>query len=210
MGAAAAGRSASAVTRRRCACRAGRSGRGWPDAGGQTLPEAQERCDRRHAGTRSPLIRSPVLVPHHHAPDRPAPDDPLPPGPGRQAGRGRRRTLDSGPRAGGPGPGTRQALPVAGNTFRAIDILEGLGDDSDTAYRPEADDKQRAFSKQLAELCVYIGRKQRGNSELRRAPPLRRADLHRHRRGHRQPGHQSPQVKKQQMRWSPRGAHLLL
>jgi hypothetical protein len=79
-----------------------------------------------------------------------------------------------------------------GNTFRAIDILEELRDDFDTSYRPEADDKQRAFFKQLAEFCVYIGRNSEEIPKLRRALPLRRADLHRHRRSDRQPGHQPP------------------
>jgi hypothetical protein len=97
-----------------------------------------------------------------------------------------------------------------GNTFRATGILEELRDDFDTAYRPEADGKQRAFFKQLAEFCVYIGR----NSEEipnygerhRCGEPISTATAEAtvnrviSRR----------MVKKQQMRWSPRGAHLLL
>jgi hypothetical protein len=76
--------------------------------------------------------------------------------------------------------------------------------------RPEADDKQRAFFKQLSEFRVYIGR----NSEEipnygerhRCGEPISTATAEAtvnrviSRR----------MVKKQQMRWSPRGAHLLL
>jgi hypothetical protein len=97
-----------------------------------------------------------------------------------------------------------------GNTFRAIDILEDLRDDFDTAYRPQADDKQRAFFERLSEFCTYISR----NSEEipnygerhRCGEPIftatAEATVNRviSRR----------MVKKQQMRWSPRGAHLLL
>jgi hypothetical protein len=97
-----------------------------------------------------------------------------------------------------------------GNTFRAKDLLEDLRDDFDTAYRPEADDKQRAFFERLAEFCTYIGR----NSEeipnygerYRCGEPISTATAEAtvnrviSRR----------MVKKQQMRWSPRGAHLLL
>jgi hypothetical protein len=89
-------------------------------------------------------------------------------------------------------------------------LLEDLRDDFDTAYRPEVGDKQCAFSRQLAEFCVYIGR----NSEeipnygerYRCGEPISTATAEAtvnrviSRR----------MVKKQQMRWSPRGAHLLL
>ena len=97
-----------------------------------------------------------------------------------------------------------------GNTFRAMDLLEELRDDFDTAYRPDADDKQRAFFERLSEFCTYIGR----NSEQipnygerhRCGEPISTATAEAtvnrviSRR----------MVKKQQMRWSPRGAHLLL
>jgi hypothetical protein len=97
-----------------------------------------------------------------------------------------------------------------GNTFRAIGIIEELRDDFDTAYRPEADDKQRAFFKQLAEFCVYIGRNSQEipnyGERYRCGEPISTATAEAtvnrviSRR----------MVKKQQMRWSPRGAHLLL
>ena len=75
---------------------------------------------------------------------------------------------------------------------------------------PHADDKQRAFFERLGEFCTYIGR----NSEEipnygerhRCGEPISTATAEAtvnqviSRR----------MVKKQQMRWSPRGAHLLL
>jgi hypothetical protein len=97
-----------------------------------------------------------------------------------------------------------------GNTFRAMDLIEDLRDDLDTAYSPQADDKQRAFFERLSEFCTYISR----NSEEipnygerhRCGEPISTATAEAtvnrviSRR----------MVKKQQMRWSPRGAHLLL
>ena len=90
-------------------------------------------------------------------------------------------------------------------------ILEDLRDDFEIACAAaDADDKQRAFFERLAEFCVYIGR----NSEeipnygerYRCGEPISTATAEAtvnqviSRR----------MVKKQQMRWSPRGAHLLL
>jgi hypothetical protein len=97
-----------------------------------------------------------------------------------------------------------------GNTFRATGILEDLRADFDTAYRPEADGKQRAFFERLSEFCVYIGRNSgeipNYGERYRCGEPISTATAEAtvnrviSRR----------MVKKQQMRWSPRGAHLLL
>ena len=98
-----------------------------------------------------------------------------------------------------------------GNTFRAMQILEELRDDFEIACASDgADDKQRAFTERIAEFCTYIGR----NSE----------EIPNHGERHRcgEPISTATaeatvnqvisrrMVKKQQMRWSPRGAHLLL
>ncbi len=98
-----------------------------------------------------------------------------------------------------------------GNTFRAMQILEDLRDDFEIACAAaDADDTQRAFFERLGEFCTYIGR----NSE----------EIHNYGERHRCGGPISTataeatvnqvisrrMVKKQQMRWSPRGAHLLL
>ena len=98
-----------------------------------------------------------------------------------------------------------------GNTFRALQILADLHDDFEiTCIGEDADDKQRAFYGRLSEFCTYIDR----NSEQipnygerhRCGEPISTATAEAtvnqviSRR----------MVKKQQMRWSPRGAHLLL
>jgi len=98
-----------------------------------------------------------------------------------------------------------------GNIFRALQILADLHDDFEiTCASENADDKQRAFYNRLSEFCTYIGR----NSEQipnygerhRCGEPISTATAEAtvnqviSRR----------MVKKQQMRWSPRGAHLLL
>ena len=98
-----------------------------------------------------------------------------------------------------------------GNTFRALQLLADLRDDFEiTCASGEADDKQRAFYDRLSEFCGYIDR----NSEQipnygerhRCGEPISTATAEAtvnqviSRR----------MVKKQQMRWSPRGAHLLL
>jgi hypothetical protein len=98
-----------------------------------------------------------------------------------------------------------------GNIFRALQILADLHDDFEIICAGEgADDKQRAFYDRLSEFCVYIDR----NSEQipnygerhRCGEPISTATAEAtvnqviSRR----------MVKKQQMRWSPRGAHLLL
>jgi hypothetical protein len=97
-----------------------------------------------------------------------------------------------------------------GNTFRAMQTLEDLRDDFEIACAAGADDKQRAFFERLSEFCTYVGR----NSEQipnygerhRCGEPISTATAEAtvnqviSRR----------MVKKQQMRWSPRGAHLLL
>jgi hypothetical protein len=98
-----------------------------------------------------------------------------------------------------------------GNTFRALQILADLHDDFEiTCASQDADDKQPAFYERLSEFCTYIDR----NSEQipnygerhRCGEPISTATAEAtvnqviSRR----------MVKKQQMRWSPRGAHLLL
>jgi hypothetical protein len=97
-----------------------------------------------------------------------------------------------------------------GNTFRAMQTLEDLRDDFEIACAAGADDKQHAFFERLSEFCTYVGR----NSEQipnygerhRCGEPISTATAEAtvnqviSRR----------MVKKQQMRWSPRGAHLLL
>jgi hypothetical protein len=91
-----------------------------------------------------------------------------------------------------------------------VQVLEDLRDDFEIACATAADDKQRAFFERLSEFCTYIGR----NSEeipnygerYRCGEPISTATAEAtvnqviSRR----------MVKKQQMRWSPRGAHLLL
>jgi hypothetical protein len=98
-----------------------------------------------------------------------------------------------------------------GNTFRAMQILEDLRDDSEIACAIDgADDKQRAFFERLGEFCTYIGR----NSEQipnygerhRCGEPISTATAE----GAVNQVISRRMVKKQQMRWSPRGAHLLL
>ena len=99
----------------------------------------------------------------------------------------------------------RQHLP------RHADPRADLRDDFEIACAAaDADDKQRAFFERLSEFCTYIGR----NSEEipnygerhRCGEPISTATAEAtvnqviSRR----------MVKKQQMRWSPRGAHLLL
>jgi hypothetical protein len=92
-----------------------------------------------------------------------------------------------------------------------MQILEGLRDDFEIACATDGtDEKQRAFFKRLGEFCTYIGR----NSE--QIPNYGE----RHRCGEPISTATSEatvnrvisrrMVKKQQMRWSPRGAHLLL
>ena len=123
-----------------------------------------------------------------------------------------------------PGPGTGRTDRGAdrdlerikhflwhGNTFRALQLLADLRDDFEvTCASGDADDKQRAFYGRLSEFCTYIDR----NSEQipnygerhRCGEPISTATAEAtvnqviSRR----------MVKKQQMRWSPRGAHLLL
>ena len=98
-----------------------------------------------------------------------------------------------------------------GNTFRAMQVLEDLRDDSEIACASDsADDKQRAFFERLAEFCTYIGR----NSEEipnygerhRCGEPISTATAE----GAVNQVISRRMVKKQQMRWSSRGAHLLL
>jgi hypothetical protein len=98
-----------------------------------------------------------------------------------------------------------------GNTFRAMQIVEDLRDDFEIACAgPDADDKQRAFFERLSEFCTYIGR----NSEEipnygerhRCGEPISTATAE----GAVNQVISRRMVKKQQMRWSPRGAHLLL
>ncbi len=92
-----------------------------------------------------------------------------------------------------------------GNTFRALQILADLRDDFEIICASgDANDKQHAFYDRLSEFCGYIGR----NSEQipSYGEPISTATAEAtvnqviSRR----------MVKKQQMRWSPRGAHLLL
>jgi len=116
-----------------------------------------------------------------------------------------------GPQPGRARPGARQALPLwRGNTFHAMGILEDLRDDFDIACAVDANDKQRAFFERLSEFCTYIGRNREEIPDYgkrhRCGEPISTATAEAtdnqviSRR----------MVKKQQMRWSPRGAHLLL
>jgi hypothetical protein len=97
-----------------------------------------------------------------------------------------------------------------GNTFRAMQVLEDLRDDFEIACANDADDKQRAFFDRLGEFCTYIGR---NGDEIpnygerhRCGEPISTATAE----GAVNQVISRRMVKKQQMRWSPRGAHLLL
>ena len=102
------------------------------------------------------------------------------------------------------------STPCGTATPSAPCSLEDLRDDFEFACAADTDDKQRAFFERLSSFCTYIGR----NSEEipnygerhRCGEPISTATAEAtvnqviSRR----------MVKKQQMRWSPRGAHLLL
>jgi hypothetical protein len=91
-----------------------------------------------------------------------------------------------------------------------MQVIEDLRDDFEIACAADADDKQRAFYGRLSEFCTYIGR----NSEQipnygerhRCGEPISTATAE----GAVNQVISRRMVKKQQMRWSPRGAHLLL
>jgi hypothetical protein len=98
-----------------------------------------------------------------------------------------------------------------GNTFRAMQVLEDLRDDFEIACAGAGpDDKQRAFFERLSEFCTYIdrnsgeipnyGERHRCGEPISTATAEATVNQVISRR----------MVKKQQMRWSPRGAHLLL
>ena len=97
-----------------------------------------------------------------------------------------------------------------GNTFRAMQILEDLRDDFEIACAAADAGKQRAFFERLSEFCTHIG----GNSEeipnygerYRCGEPISTATAE----ATVNQVISKRMVKKQQMRWSPRGAHLLL
>ena len=135
-------------------------------------------------------------------------------GPCRHGTPGRTMTNDA-PSIPDPGQADRDYERVKhflwhGNTFRAMDILEDLRDDFEIACAADADDKQRAFFERLGEFCTYIGRNSKEipnyGERHRCGEPISTATAEAtvnqviSRR----------MVKKQQMRWSPRGAHLLL
>lgn len=97
-----------------------------------------------------------------------------------------------------------------GNTFRALDLLAGLDDDFEVVCANHPDEKQRAFFARLGEFCTYIDRN-RGEipnygERHRCGEPIStataEASVNR--------VIAQRMVKKQQMRWSQRGAHLLL
>ncbi|MEV2275687.1 ISKra4 family transposase [Nocardiopsis sp. NPDC049922] len=97
-----------------------------------------------------------------------------------------------------------------GNTYRALDLIEDLVEDSETVCAEEATDKQRAFLTRISEFCGYIasnrgqipnyGERHRCGEAVSSASAESAVNQVISRRV----------VKKQQMRWSPRGAHLLL
>ncbi|MDF5757339.1 hypothetical protein [Spongiactinospora sp. TRM90649] len=97
-----------------------------------------------------------------------------------------------------------------GNTFRALDLLTDLVEDYELLCANEPDDKQRAFSIRLSEFRTYIDRNSREipnygerhrNGEAISSATAEATVNHVISRR---------MVKKQQMRWTPRGAHLLL
>jgi hypothetical protein len=97
-----------------------------------------------------------------------------------------------------------------GNTYRALDLLSDLHDDLEVLCDSPCEDRHRAFFTRLAEFRTYIDRNQEqipNYGERHRAgEPVSSATAEStvnqviSRR----------MVKKQQMRWTPRGAHLLL
>ncbi|MEV8038659.1 hypothetical protein [Streptomyces sp. NPDC086182] len=97
-----------------------------------------------------------------------------------------------------------------GNTFRALDLLDDLVEDVEILCTEDPSDTQEASSTRLGEFCGYI----HGNAD--QIPD----HCERHRCGEPVSSVTAESavnqviskrmVKKQQMRWSPRGAHLLL
>ncbi|GAA0955094.1 ISKra4 family transposase [Actinocorallia libanotica] len=97
-----------------------------------------------------------------------------------------------------------------GNTFRALDLLTNLVDDFELLCANEPDDKRRAFLTRVTEFRGYIdrnseqipnyGERHRSGEAISSATAEATVNHVISRR----------MVKKQQMRWTPRGAHLLL
>ncbi|MEV8636195.1 ISKra4 family transposase [Streptosporangium sp. NPDC051023] len=97
-----------------------------------------------------------------------------------------------------------------GNTFRALDLLTDLVEDYELLCADPTDDKQRTFFTRLSEFRTYIDRNQheipnygerhRNGEAISSATAEATVNHVISRR----------MVKKQQMRWTPRGAHLLL
>ncbi|MGW7613500.1 hypothetical protein ACWGKW_40920 [Streptomyces sp. NPDC054766] len=97
-----------------------------------------------------------------------------------------------------------------GNTFRALDLLDDLVEDFRDPVHRSPSDTQQAFSTRLGEFCGYIhgnddqipnyGERHRCGEPVSSATAESAVDQVISKR----------MVKKQQMRWSPRGAHLLL
>ncbi|TMR03382.1 hypothetical protein ETD83_10765 [Actinomadura soli] len=97
-----------------------------------------------------------------------------------------------------------------GNTFRALDLLNDLVEDYELLCPNEPDDKHRTFHTRLAEFRTYIDRnsgqipnygERHRNGEAISSATAEATGNHVISRC---------MVKKQQMRWTPRGAHLLL
>jgi hypothetical protein len=97
-----------------------------------------------------------------------------------------------------------------GNTFRALDLLGDLHDDLELLCAGPCEDRHRAFFTRLAEFRTYIGRnaaqipnygeRHRAGEPVSSATAESTVNQVISRR----------MVKKQQMRWTSRGAHLLL
>lgn len=114
----------------------------------------------------------------------------------RRSGRRRRRTR------------TREELPLHGNTHRAGESLDFLGTDVDCLDQPT--DRHRAFAVKLTEFTGYI--------RINTAFICNYGECHRCGEAISSSIAESAvnqiistrMVKKEQMCWSPRGAHLLL
>lgn len=97
-----------------------------------------------------------------------------------------------------------------GNTYRALDLIEDLVEDFEIVCAEDPTDKQRAFAQRMGEFRTYIasnrgqipnyGERHRCGEPVSSATAESAVNQVISRR----------MVKKQQMRWSPRGAHLLL
>jgi hypothetical protein len=97
-----------------------------------------------------------------------------------------------------------------GNTYRTLDLLGDLYDDLEVLCAGPCEDRHRAFFTRLAEFRTYIERNQEqipNYGERHRAgEPVSSASAE----SAVNQVFSRRMVKKQQMRWTPRGAHLLL